>query len=223
MFKLLVKILITACPCLPAMLMAAETATLKAVRAEKISIDGNLTEKCWQQAVPATDFEGVMNTKDIEQQTLVRVLYDNESLYVGAELKEPLVKELGSNGSVIWADDRLEIILAPDPQKAVYFLFAINCEGATEEGCFGSAEFNDAVGEYNASWSATVSKGENSWFLEARIPYAALELEGLDLADSWRVNFCRQRSPGTASPKYSAWVPKFGGFHYAGGDLHFQK
>ena len=89
-----------------------------------------------------------------------------------------------------------------------------------EEACFGS-DYNDEIADFNKPWEAAVYKGDKSWFVEIKIPYKTLNARPVK-GKSWKINFCRQRSPGKAKAEYSAWIKKFGGFHYAGGELKFK-
>ena len=77
--------------------------TLNAVRInDRITIDGNLDESQWQTAPVAKDFFMFApdNGKEVskDKDTEVKILYDNEAIYVGAILFDPeptkILKEL---------------------------------------------------------------------------------------------------------------------------------
>lgn len=186
----------------------------------KIKIDGKLDEGAWIKAKAINGFEGVMGTKKISEQTSVKVLYGKDALYLGVKMTEPKTSELAPKGGVIWADDRIEFPLSVDPDDAAYFLFAVNCAGKKEEAYFGG-DYNDEIADFNKPWKVAVYKGVKSWFVEIRIPYKTLGARPVK-GKFWKINFCRQRSPGKTKIKYSAWIKKFGGFHYAGGELRFK-
>ena len=201
--------------------LSGATKSLEAVPVRgKIKIDGKLSEAAWQTAKPVSGFKGVLGTKKISEQTVVKALYGPKALYLGIEMKEPKLAELAPKGGVIWGDDRIEFPLSVKADDPAYFLFAVNCAGKKEEGCFGG-DYSDEIAEYNKPWEAAVSKDAKGWFVEIRIPYKSLNAKPVK-GKSWKINFCRQRSPGKTKVRYSAWITKFGGFHYAGGILKFK-
>ena len=200
-------------------LHAAETLTAIPLK-DKLKIDGRLDEKAWIKAEAVSGFEGVVGTKKVSVQTSVKVLYGADALYLGIEMIEPETSALAPKGGVIWGDDRIEFPLAVDSDDAAYFLFAVNCAGKKEEAYFGG-DYNDEIADFKKPWRAAVHKGEKSWFVEIRIPYKTLEAKPVK-GKFWKINFCRQRSPGKTKVEYSAWIKKFGGFHYAGGKLIFK-
>ncbi len=185
-----------------------------------IRIDGKLDEKAWLKTEAISGFAGVVGTKKVSVQTSVKVLYGADALYLGVEMTEPKTSQLAPKGGVIWADDRIEFPLAVDPDDAAYFLFAVSCSGKKEEAYFGG-DYNDEIADFKKPWQAAVYKGAKNWFVEIRIPYKTLEVKPAK-GKFWKINFCRQRSPGKAKVEYSAWIKKFGGFHYAGGKLIFK-
>jgi hypothetical protein len=186
-----------------------------------IKIDGKLNENVWQRIKPVSGFERVMTPGKVECQTKIKILYSSKALYLGIEMVEPLIDKLAGKGGVIWADDRIEFPLMVDKDAGEYFLFAVNCEGKKEEGCFGSAEYDDAVKDFKVPWQAAVYKGSGSWFIEVKIPFSSLKTVP-EPGTIWYINFCRQRSPGDLKPVFSALNPKFNGFHYSGCKLVFK-
>ena len=59
---------------------------LKAVRiTEKITLDGRLEEPSWKLAIPAANFIQLLpnNGEPSAERTEVRILYDDDNLYVG--------------------------------------------------------------------------------------------------------------------------------------------
>src|SRR5262245_40677172 len=67
-----------------------EKATVHAFRvpsSESINVDGRLDEVVWQTAEPAADFKqsDPRNGADATERTEVRIVYDNDHLYIGAQ------------------------------------------------------------------------------------------------------------------------------------------
>src|SRR5262245_45321343 len=63
---------------------------LKAVRLnpdEKITVEGRLDELVWQRAEPATDFKqsDPRNGEPATERTEIRIVFDRDNLYIGAQ------------------------------------------------------------------------------------------------------------------------------------------
>ena len=94
-----------------------------------IQIDGRLDDPAWRNA-PWTgwfvDIEGSKKPKP-RLRTRVKLLWDDEYLYVGAQLAEPHVwATLTSHDSVIFRDNDFEVFLKPSDGNPGYFEFEIN-------------------------------------------------------------------------------------------------
>ncbi len=85
---------------LPALILLTNTGTAQQVRGPARSmeavctdtppvIDGKLDDACWSQANVVTDFTDYRIEQPAKEQTLVRVLYDDENIYIAFECVEP--------------------------------------------------------------------------------------------------------------------------------------
>lgn len=90
--------------------------TLRAVWIENPPvIDGDLTDTVWQNADIATNFfrakEGEIHPAELG--TEVRVLYDENTLYIGVRCEEPDMKSLRETltrrDSPVWQNDCIEV------------------------------------------------------------------------------------------------------------------
>ena len=94
------------------------TRIVTAVRiTETISVDGRLNEPAWAHALPATDFiqKFPNNGTPSDERTEVRVLYDDDNLYVGviafdSHPGRSLIKEL-KKISTSTATDLIQVII----------------------------------------------------------------------------------------------------------------
>ncbi len=176
-----------------------------------IVIDGRLDKSQWQEVQWSEEFVDIkgdsMPTPPLR--TRVKMLWDDEFIYVGAELEEPHVwATLIEKNSVIFQDNDFEIFIDPDGDTLRYYEFEINAAGTIWELMlprpyrFGgvpvtpwnrpglkSAVFID--GTLNNALS-----GSKGWSVEVAIPFADLR----ELAtsgcppkpgDEWRMNFSR--------------------------------
>src|SRR5262249_14508550 len=107
---------------------------------ERITLDGRLDEPAWQRAEPASHFIQVLpeTGQGASENTEVRVLYDDENLYVGAmcfdsQAKRLIVQDL-KRDFTIGNSDLFTIFLDTLNDKQSGFLFATNPAGAMYDG-----------------------------------------------------------------------------------------
>jgi hypothetical protein len=94
-----------------------------------IRIDGNLDDAAWRDAAWTGDFvdiEGAGHATP-RYRTRVKMLWDDQYLYVAAELEEPHVwATLTEHDSVIFRDNDFEVFLNPSGDTLNYFEFEMN-------------------------------------------------------------------------------------------------
>jgi len=94
-----------------------------------ITIDGKLDEKAWQDANWSQPFEDhqAPYAPPPWKTTRVKMLYDDENLYFGAELQEENVYgTLTERDCVVYMDNDFEIFLDPTGDGVQYYEFEIN-------------------------------------------------------------------------------------------------
>jgi hypothetical protein len=161
-----------------------------------VTVDGKLDEEIWKTVPIATDF--VMfepdNGKPIPEnkKTEVKVLYDNDAIYIGALLydNEPnkILKEITQRDDT-GTSDVFGIFINGfnDGQQDFRFL-------VTASDCQADCQATDTNGEdysWDAIWSSKVKITDFGWVVEMRIPYAALRFSG-ENKQTWGVNFFRE-------------------------------
>lgn len=136
-------------------------------------IDGVLDDPCWKDVESFSGFilEPAMK-KPAKKQTIVRMLYDERSLYFGIKLIEPDMELLRArpspHDSAIWWQDSVEIFLDPEHEHSVgFYQFGSNVYGSRFETYSGE-------GDWNGFWRVAGSKGEAEWYLEVEIPFATI-------------------------------------------------
>jgi hypothetical protein len=94
-----------------------------------INIDGKLNDPAWKKAKWTTDFvdiEGSAKPKP-RFRTRAKMLWDDQYLYIAAELQEPDVKAtLTKHDSVIFHDNDFEVFIKPLPETDSYYEFGIS-------------------------------------------------------------------------------------------------
>ncbi|MCB0762367.1 MAG: carbohydrate binding family 9 domain-containing protein [Flavobacteriales bacterium] len=166
---------------------------LNAVRlAEPPRIDGVLDDAAWATAEIATDF--LQNRPNpgaqASQKTEVRVIYDDEAIYIGATLFDTA------------SDSILHQLSARDElENTDYFGIMLSCfqDGinafefiTTPDGVQFDAQVS-TYGEdpnWNAVWQCNTSITADGWIAEFKIPYSALRFPEKEV-QTWDVNFFR--------------------------------
>ena len=180
-------------------------------------IDGELTDPAWQHAEIATHFyrakEG--ETHRAELDTEVRVLYDENMLYIGVRCEEPDMKSLRETmtrrDSFVWQDDCIEVMLDTYHDQRNCYIFAINTLGTQADERVGNESAFDM--SWDAKWDAKVKKNLNNWTAEFAIPFREVRFNRQDT--TWGINFWRVRpingqSHSWAETAFFSRVSEFG-------------
>ena len=176
-----------------------------------VTIDGILDDKSWGDA-PWTDYfvdiEGSLKP-DPRLKTHAKMLWDDNNLYIAAELEEPHVwARLRQRDTVVFFDNDFEVFIDPDGDTHAYYELEVNAL-ATEWDLLLLKPYRDG-GPPVTGWNiaglqvgthvegtinnpADIDKG---WNVEIKIPLAALKecsgAAGLPKAgDKWRIDFSR--------------------------------
>ena len=163
-----------------------------------ITLDGTLDDEAWALADSTRDvfYQSIPNQgMPSAERTVVRVLYDDERLYVGAIMYDSnpgalvsagLEQDFATQDSDIFGF-ALDTYL--DRQNA--FLFAVNPAGAL----FDAQAFNDQQ-SVNRAWEGevdvTTSITEFGWVAEVAVPLTTLRFRQADGPQSWGLNFARR-------------------------------
>ena len=179
-----------------------------------VTIDGDLKDAAWA-AAPWTDafvdIEGDKKPKP-RFRTRVKMLWDDEALYIAAELEEPHVwGTLKEHDAVIFADNDFEVFLDPDGDNHLYGELELNALNTTWDLLL-TKPYKDG-GKAVTAWEITGLKTavkidgtpndprdtDKGWTVEIKWPWKGLtELASekqlpIPPADGsqWRINFSR--------------------------------
>lgn len=92
-------------------------------------INGNLTEDAWQKTAWTTDFADIEgNLKPLPAlQTRVKMLWNDSTLFIAAELQEPQIWATQTHhDDIIFKDNDFEVFIDPDNNTHQYFEIEIN-------------------------------------------------------------------------------------------------
>lgn len=179
---------------------------------DAIKVDGSLSEKSWARAEWTdyfADIEGDLKPQP-RFKTRAKMLWDNNYLYIAAELEEPNIwGTIKKRDSVIFRDNDFEIFIDPDGDTHKYYELEINALGTPWDLFLVKPYRDEGNGAYN-SWDiqglkvgiklqGTINNGNDTdkgWFCEIAIPWSVLresyENDSAPKAgEQWRINFSR--------------------------------
>ncbi len=164
-----------------------------------IKIDGNLDEAAWKAAVPAKDFiefrPDFGKPEAATSRTVVYLLYDNNSMYVGGycyeQTKDSISKELVGR-DVIGVNDFLGVIFDTYSDKINGVGFYVTPYGEQYDAKYSNSNQGEDP-TWNAVWNSAAKVHADGWSFEMRIPYSALRFSN-QANQSWGLNFTRRRN-----------------------------
>lgn len=177
----------------------------------KLVIDGKMNESSWQKAPWTeyyTDIEGDKRPAP-GFKTRCKMLWDNDYLYIIAELEEPHVwGKLTTHDQIIYNDNDFEVFIDPDNDTHHYFELEFNALNTVFD-LYLSKPYRNR-GHLRMDWNAEGLKSavqvegtvnnpvdtDKKWTVEMAIPFKALTLGAYSTpkpanGDTWRINFSR--------------------------------
>jgi len=174
-----------------------------------INIDGK-PDRAWKNAAwsePFIDIEGASRPLPLHK-TRVKMLYDDQFLYILAELEEPnLWATLENRDAIIFHDNDFEVFVDPNNDQQQYFEYEINALGTVmdlfmsrpyKRGGLADLKWNSEGLKSAVSLDGTLNNNldtDKGWIVEMAIPFADLQRPGRKHqpkpGDEWRINFSR--------------------------------
>ena len=176
------------------------------------AFDGRLTSGAWKLAAWTDDFVDIEGS-DLKPaprfRTRAKLLWDDQYLYVAAELEEPRPwATLTEHDSVIFRDHDFEVFVDPDSDTENYFEFEINALNTSWDLFLPKTYRNK--GKADNSWeipglkTAVHVRGKlndprhrsRGWTVEIAFPWAGFTHQGYTAprpreGETWRINFSR--------------------------------
>ncbi|MCK5678383.1 MAG: carbohydrate binding family 9 domain-containing protein, partial [Flavobacteriaceae bacterium] len=169
---------------------------IQAVRInESPKIDGKLDDSAWKNANTAGDFTmfepGSGNPEPKDQKTEVKIIYDDEAIYIGAAIydanPENILRQFTERDNFGTTDViGLSINTNNDGQNEFWFL-------VTAAGVQIDAQISPSNGEdfsWSEVWFSEISFDEKGWYAEMKIPYSALRFSKGNI-QTWGINLFR--------------------------------
>jgi len=185
---------------------ASRPSVQAAQRTTPVAIDGRLDEPAWARASVARDFvqREPIEGRPAEQATEVRILYDDDAIYVGARMFDDAPSTIArqlvrrdDEGSADWFavgfDPRLD-------RRTGYVFFVSAANVQRDQYLYNDDDSDDA---WDAVWSSEVRIDSLGWTAELRIPLSQLRYQTGAGEQTWGVNFARGRYASNEESHYA--------------------
>ncbi|MEO5817440.1 MAG: DUF5916 domain-containing protein [Gemmatimonadaceae bacterium] len=184
-------------------------------RTGTIVVDGRIDEDAWKSAEVIADFRQLQPTEGARasQRTEVRILYDDQAIYIGARLydslgasgiraplarRDQLLDGNGNNGSFnSLTTDKLAIVFDTYHNRIDRAWFEINPAGARGD------EFNGDP-SWDPVWEGATHVDSLGWTAEMRIPYSQLRFSR-DSVQTWGMQVWRYADRLNERDMWSFW------------------
>lgn len=201
--------------------------TLQATKTDRHPvIDGKLDDIAWQGVTPATDF--IQNFPNVgspaSQRTEVKVIYDNNAIYIGAYLYDDpalIRRQITARDEDQLKDlDYFSVFFDTYHDQQNGFQFLVTSSNVQTDArlapnlTLGYGEYGDKT--WDAVWESKVAMQKDGWTVEMKIPYLSLRFSKNEVQD-WGLQFLRsvRRINETTfwnfvNPQVNGFVNQFG-------------
>jgi hypothetical protein len=156
-------------------------------------IDGRLDDAAWEDAAFVDDFHQTapFDGERPTERTIVRVTYDDEHLYISANLLDSNPSAIQAKqmvqGKMFFSDDRFWVTLDSFNNKRNDYFFQVNANGIRRDALReNNARF---IEEWATIWHAESAVHEDGWATEIAIPFNSISFA--PDSDTWGINFGR--------------------------------
>lgn len=189
--------------CLPCLSPAQNTSTAYPAKQlhirktdQAVKVDGLLDDPAWKDAEVAQGFylQFPVDTGYSDQQTTVRVSFDDRYFYVSAVCYEPredytvqsLRRDFGPG-----TGDVFNLLLDPTKDGLNGFIFGVGPLNVQREALVSNGE--NLSYEWDNKWLSAVQSYDDRWEVEIAIPFKTLRYTVSPGENSWHINFTRAR------------------------------
>ena len=173
-------------------------------------IDGNIADAVWDNALWSEQFHDIEGDlkKEPPLSTRMKMLWDNQYLYIAVEMEEPHVwAYLQQHDDIVYHDNDFEVFIDPVNSTHNYFEIEINARNTILD-LFMTKPYRNGGGAL-LSWNAVGLKSavqvygslnkpddtDKRWTVEMAIPISAVTMHNSSVLPSdgriWRINFSR--------------------------------
>lgn len=176
----------------------------------EINIDGKAHELVWSETEWTNYFEDIEGDKkpNPTYKTRCKMLWDNENLYIYAELEEPHIwAYYDKMDMIVFHENDFEVFIDPDRSTHNYYEFEVNAQNTLFD-LFLPKPYRNS-GQANIGWNAQGFKNavfidgtlnnptdiDKMWTVEMAIPFSSLicdnEFVQPGIGKTWKMGFSR--------------------------------
>ncbi len=170
----------------------------KHVPATRISqppvIDGRLDDAAWREAEPVTDFHQIRPVEYAQPSRLteVWVLYDEDTLYIGARMHDERPDLITANilrqgQRLTLSEDRFGVLISPFNDGQSGYAFYVNPNSVRDNAIFQETTF--MRWEWDGIFQAAAVRDDDGWTAEMAIPFKTLSFDPRN--SDWGISFQR--------------------------------
>lgn len=184
-----------------------------AYRTSGLVLDGRLDESDWKSSQPSELFVDISTDAIPQKETSVKMLWDDDNLYIGATIAEDkIVANLRQRDTIIWKENDFEVFIDPDGDGECYFEIEINAIGTVMD-LMMNRPYRDG-GNFYMPWDCpglvvSTSSDDKGWYAELAIPRKSLMI-GFAKPEElpfWRINFSRVEWMRSDREENWVWSP----------------
>ncbi len=165
-------------------------------RSGEIVVDGVLDDAAWGDAPIASGFvqQQPVEGRPAEQDTEVRVVFDDEAIYVGLRMHDAHPDSIARQ--LYRRDDRgqadfVEIGFDPNLDQRTGYVFTVSAANVQRDRYLYDDERDDAA--WDAVWTSAVTIDDRGWTAELRIPLSQIRYDAGAGEQVWGFNVHRSR------------------------------
>src|SRR3954471_10018018 len=182
-------------------------------RSGPIAIDGKLDEQAWSQAIPSASFTQSYPTPGAApiDPTEVRVLYDDNALYVGIRMRDAhpdsIAAQLARRDASGIYSDWVHLIIDSYHDRRTAFRFTVNPKGVQKD-VYTSNDNNEDT-NWDAVWDVGTRIDSDGWTAEFRIPLSQLRYGSVAPGQKrvWGFQVMRDIARRAERESFNPWTP----------------
>ena len=161
-------------------------------------IDGVLNDNAWVTAETNSDFY-MLRPSNVgparsSHPTTVKIVYDDEAVYFAASMLDPNGKNIASEISqrdefYEKKTDFIGISLNPYNDDTNFLSFIVTSAGTIAD-MKSVRDYDEGDSNFDAVFDAKVSKDDNGWYAEFKIPYSALRFPKKEIQTMISNTYC---------------------------------
>jgi hypothetical protein len=182
---------------------------------ESWQTQADLSTWVWDEVPPLPPFTLADGSGPARQQTVTRVCYDDQALYVRFDCQdEDIWGTYTQRDEPLYDEEVVELFLAPGAEDPVsYYEIEVSPNGVLFDAQVYNPTSQRADMQVGLDWDCPGIRWEarrddaaRHWWATLVVPWSAVAPPG-DLPIIWRANFYRIERPRSAEAEFSCWSP----------------